>query len=363
MEIVVIGSGFGGMLFLRRMQRHAPAGTRYTLITSRDHFLFPPRLIEHFRGDIPRHQAMKPLAQLRLPHTTIITEAARRIDLRKKQVITASRTVPYDYLLLAPGSTTNFFGVPGAAEHCYTLKSYGDMQELRRRLEQLNRLQQQIAIAIVGGGYTGTELAFGLSDYFRKRQGQTSISIIQSGQSILPGMDQKLVAHVLGRLSRLGIRVLANEQAVRARESGLSTASGKHIPADIIIWTAGIAPNTIPSSPETPLNGGKYLVNASLQLPGYPEAFAIGDCATNALLEQHPASAQFTRIQAHAAAVNMTALLRHLPLHPLTSFREKGFIFLLDGRRAAMTMGKRLLTGTLPWLLRKIIYSQRFREI
>ena len=360
MEIVVVGAGFGGMHFLRSFQKRVKrADIHYTLISFRDHFLFTPRLIEHFSTRVSRRHVVKQIAELHLPATTFLHETVQAVDLRTRKVITATREVSYDYLVLAPGSSTNFFNAPGAAEHSYPFKSYRSMDELREHLAKLAALEREITVAVIGGGYTGSELAFGLFDLLGK---QAAITIIQAASTILPDMHALLIDFVSRRLAAKGITVLTNAQVTKVQHHALTLKSGKTIPADVIIWTAGITPNTIPLLPQAALQNGKYAVNEFLQLPDHPEVFALGDCATNATTVHHPPSAQMSRMQGMYAAAALHALLSSKPLRPFR-FQEKAFIFLLDDNCAAMILGNRLLTGTLPWLLRKIIYWQRFSEI
>ncbi|MBC7506630.1 MAG: NAD(P)/FAD-dependent oxidoreductase [Sandarakinorhabdus sp.] len=239
--------------------------------------------------------------------------ALEAIDRDAKQIIVAPildedgsevigrHRIRYDYLVIAVGSVSNDFGTPGVREHMISLDSRADADRFRRRLlNQCLRVSRQMTadpgadafarVAIVGGGATGVELSaelysaatalgfYGLEVFDEKR---LQVTLIEAGPRILPALPEKLAAAAHSELEALGVRVLAGTQVVSATAEAIHTKSGEVIPADIMVWAAGVKGADFLKEIgglETS-RGNQLVVRATLQTTRDPAIFAIGDCA------------------------------------------------------------------------------------
>jgi NADH dehydrogenase len=220
--------------------------------------------------------------------------------------ILPQRLVPYDTLVLAIGSVTNFFNTPGAREHAIAVDTVDQAEHFRRRLiaacmraqnrigtlggPEDRRARPHVDIAIIGGGATGVELsaelrntaqvlgAYGLHHLDPRRD--VHITIIEAGPRILGPLPDHVVEETTHTLERLDVRMLTGERVTEVRERAVATASGKIIPADLTVWAAGIQVPGVLGELGLPVNRlGQVKVRQTLQTEADPAIFAFGDCA------------------------------------------------------------------------------------
>jgi NADH dehydrogenase len=309
------------------------------------------------------------------------------------------RIVPYDTLVLAIGSVTNFFNTPGAREHAIAVDTVDQAEHFRRRLiaacmraqnrigslggPEDRRARPHVDIAIIGGGATGVELsaelrntaqvlgAYGLHHLDPRRD--VHITIIEAGPRILGPLPDHVVEETTRTLERLDVRILTGERVTEVRERAVATASGKAIPADITVWAAGIQVPRILGELGLPVNRlGQVKVAQTLQTEADPAIFAFGDCADcpwtdNGGNGEHAGKSVPPRAQAaHQQAKHLyRALQDRIAGRPLPRFvyRDRGSLISLSRFNVVGNVVGRL-TGhsfVIEGALARLLYTSLYR--
>ncbi len=313
-RLVVVGGGAGGLELATRMcARRLRGSVEVTLIDAQRTHLWKPLLHEVAAGSFdPAEHALEYLVHARRHRMRFRLGSMERVDRTQRQVwlapvmdqdgreVLARRSVAYDTLVLAVGSEANDFGVPGVAEHCWFLDTLAEARRFQRRLmDALLRFASHASedpdalfhIAIVGGGATGVELAaqlhrvsralaqYGLESIQPERR--ISITIIEAGSRILPGLPSRMSAAVTGELQRIGINVLTNERVIGVDGDALQFGNGERIVASIKVWAAGIrGPACLEHCDGLEMNRIRQLiVTRDLRVTRDDAIFAMGDCA------------------------------------------------------------------------------------
>ncbi len=315
-RIVVVGGGAGGLELVTRLgdTLGRKGLAEITLIDSSRTHLWKPLLHRVAAGsmDLNDHE-IDYLAQARWHHFRFRLGRMDGLDRAGKRVLLAAtldedgtqlipaRPVPYDTLVIAVGSKTNDFGTPGAAEFALSLDSPREATRFHSRLlnaclranTQDEPLQPgQLHIAIIGAGATGVELAaelhnttrelvaFGLDRIDPERD--VKVTLIEAAPRILPVLPERLSDATLQLLQKMNVDVLTAERVTEVRRSGVQTHSGRFVPAELVVWAAGIkAPEFLADLDGLEANrSNQLLVRQSLQTTRDPNVFAIGDCAS-----------------------------------------------------------------------------------
>ncbi|MEQ1879597.1 MAG: NAD(P)/FAD-dependent oxidoreductase [Burkholderiales bacterium] len=360
-HIVIVGGGAGGLELATRL-----GGTlgrrKQALITlvdrSRTH-LWKPLLHQVAAGsmDLNDHE-LDYLYQARWHHFRFRLGKMDGLDRRKKEIhltpvfdetgreVIPPRTVGYDTLVLSVGSTTNDFATPGAAEHAISLDNPEQAALFHSRLlnaclranAQADVLQAgQLHVAIIGAGATGVELAAELHNTIREfvafgldridPEKDIRITIIEAAPKILPALPERLSKAVLVMLKKIGVEVLTGEKVTEVSARGVKTATGKDLPAELVVWAAGIkAPdflNTLDGLETNRIH--QLIVTPTLQSTLDPAIFAFGDCASCPWPEKNgfvPPRAQ----SAHQQASHLYRMLpRYLRGEPIAAFHYRDF--------------------------------------
>ncbi|WP_308718936.1 NAD(P)/FAD-dependent oxidoreductase [Komagataeibacter xylinus] len=257
------------------------------------------------------------------------------------EVILDERKLEYDALVLSIGSRANDFGTPGVAEHCLFIDNLVDANGFndRFRMELLKAFgnNEQLDIAIVGGGATGTQLAAELhkaldlaSLYsFGKKPPKLNITLLEAGPRILPAFPEAVSAAAQKELEAIGVKVQTSAMVSGADEKGFMLKDGTRIPATLRVWAAGVkAPDVTRKFGELKLSrSGQLEVRPTLQLVEDDSIFAMGDCAFIAEKPVAP-TAQAARQQAHHLARYMPAWIGGKALPPF-AFHNKGAVVAL----------------------------------
>lgn len=333
-RIVVVGGGAGGLELATRLgdrhgrRRRTPRAS-ITLVDRGAAHLWKPLLHEVAAGsmDAPIHQVdyaaqaywhgfeFSQGAMIGLDRAAKLLKVAEVVDDEGVQVFPA-RELPYDTLVIAVGSTTNYFGVPGAQEHAFALDTVDDAEQFRRRLlaacaraQRGNAEGKAVRIVIVGGGATGVELAaelrqtahvlsvYGLHQLDPVRD--IGITIVEAGPRILGALPERVSTSAAELLREYDIDIATREQVAEVMADGLRTAEGKFIGADLIVWAAGIKALPVLADLDGLALGkrGQLAVKPTLQCENDDAVFALGDCA-QCNWEGHPDSWVPPRAQA-----------------------------------------------------------------
>jgi NADH dehydrogenase len=367
-HVVIIGAGFGGLWATRAL---AQGPFNVTLIDRNNYHTFLPLLYQVAAAELEPEEIIYPVRSIlrHLPNVGFLMAEVSRIDFKKRVVETDARAVSYDYLILAAGSTTNFFGVPGA-ERAYPLKSLDEAIRLRNHilccferavsLSDPEQRRRALSFAIVGGGPTGVEFAGALAellrgplrkDYSKLGLRDSKVTLLEAAESLLGGLPKRLGVYALNRLRRMGVEVRLSATVSRIEPDALHLKDGTVVPAETVVWTAGVRGERSAAGWGLPVDrGGRVPVEPTLQLAGHPEIYAVGDLACFAQNGRPlPMVAPVAMQQATTAARNIRRQSSGQPLMPF-QFRDPGMMATI-GRNAAVAHFAGLsITGFPAWL-------------
>lgn len=366
-SVCILGGGFGGLYTaLRLAQFPWQSGEKpeIVLIDQRDRFTFLPLLYELLTGELQTWEIAPPYEEL-LANTDIkfYQGTAKQIDLKKQKVqLTDEREFNYDRLVLAMGGETPLDAVEGAREYATCFKSIEDAYKLQEKLRILEASHQDfIRLAIIGGGYSGVELACKLADRLKSRG---RIRLVEQGDRILsrsPEFNQRAAQQALASrqiwldLQTKVASMTANSLTLVHQEK-IDT-----IPVDLILWTVGsqVVP-LVRSLPLAKNERNQLLVNSSLQVVDRSEIFAIGDLAEchDANGQKVPPTAQAALQQADYAAWNIWASMTGKPTLPF-HYQPFGEMMTLGEENATLTGLGIKLDGQFADVARKLIYLYR----
>ena len=374
-KIVVLGSGFGGMEAVLELEEKL--GKRddvsITLVSSQNFTLFTPLLPQVVSSFIePRHIEQEVRDIRRDKNFTFIRDNVVGFDLQRKIVKLSELDLPYDYLVIALGSTTNYFKVPGAEENTFPVKTLQDSIELRDHIIDIlehadhegnsGYKRELLTFVVVGGGYTGVEVVTELHDFLHGDKVKSyrgidckdvRIVLVEAGEKVLEGFDPTLADRAQKRLLKEGIEIRTKSTVTRCFTNGIEINNKEIIKAGIVIWAAGVRANPVLES--LPVKKGKFgriLVNDYLQVPDSPEIYAIGD---NAMLERGNPGKSSQPIapvaihQGRVAAQNIVNTIGNKS--PVEySFAPQGMLVSLGTNDAVITIKGRRFSGFFAWL-------------
>jgi len=367
MRIVILGGGFGGLytaLRLSQLPWESQQKPEIVLIDQSDRFIFSPLLYELLTGELQTWETAPPFAEL-LQGTGIrfYQAVASGIDIDQQRVhLQDGPEIPYDRLVLALGGETPLDLVPGATSYAYPFRTINDVYRLEERLRILEESDaEKIRVAIVGGGYSGVELACKLTDRLGDRGRFRLIEISDQILRTSPEFNRESAKKALearGVFLDLETKVNAITQDSISLEYKNQVDT---IPVDLVIWTVGtrVAP-VVRSLPLKQNQRGQVTTNTTLQVLDHPEIFALGDLADclDANGQQIPATAQAAFQQADYAAWNIWASLTQRPLLPFR-YQQLGEMMALGKDNATLTGLGIKLDGSLAYIARRLAYLYR----
>jgi NADH:quinone reductase (non-electrogenic) len=301
-RVVIVGGGFGGINAARALKR---CDADVVLIDRRNHHLFQPLLYQVATASLAPAEIAAPIRQLagRQRNLSVMMAEVTGIDLQSSSIETytagfGSATTPFDYLVVATGVESNYFGHDEFAAYAPSLKTITDAEVIRTKilrayeLAELNEDPAEraklLTFVVVGGGATGVELAASIaqmatvtlrSNFRRIDPGKSSILLIEGGKRILPTFHESLAAAAAKRLEELGVKVLTGANVERVDEDGVLLA-GNRIASATVVWAAGVAPSPIVKMlGATTDRSGRVCVGPNLELPDKPGIFVVGDAA------------------------------------------------------------------------------------
>ena len=342
-RILILGAGFAGtytFIYLKKYFHKNPE-IELCLADKNDYFLFTPLLHEVATGGQTAANIAEPFRQI-MPGLKNFRQAEiKKINLRKSFVETSGGQINYDYLVMALGSTTNFFNTPGATENCLTLKSLPDAIAIKNRLKKSTS-----NFVVIGGGATGVELAGELADFRGVK-----ITLIQAARELLPQFSAPIRGLALRALQKKGVIVRLNAKVIRVGKNNVELEGNETLATDTTIWVGGITPVNVNIKP-LPLKepNGRFVVNEFWQLPNYQNVFALGDMAARA-----PALAQAATKAAKTVAFNIFRLINNKPLKAY-AYRSSGELVSLGRWNAAGKIMGITFSGKFAWWLWRTVY-------
>jgi NADH dehydrogenase len=445
-RILILGGGFAGVEVLRRLQDRFQndVSIDITIVSKDNFFLFTPMLHEVASGMIETRHIVTPIRAF-CNRAKFYSARVELIDLKNKQIVIGSHSsssipvaansgaiitdkkeqeplaladplilsevkkdeegqkdkLSYDYLVIALGSETKFFGMADIEKHAFTIKTWNDAIIIRNhvlhKLEQaellLRRRGQQhydhdddnnlkshnktkekaslLTFVIVGGGFAGVETAGELNDFLRDsvkdyyhniEPKDMRIIIIQSGNRLLPEMSEGLAEFAMQKLIQSGVEVILNARVVGAPADSVKLKDGRIISTSTIIWSGGVAPN--PITEELPCEhekkSGRIVVDKFLEIEGYPGVFAIGDCAF--IIDPntgnpYPPTAQHAIREGTVAANNMISMIEGKTRNKkIFDYKTKGMMATVGKRNGIGALLGFEIQGFIAWWVWRMYY-------
>jgi NADH dehydrogenase len=290
-RVVILGAGFGGLTAARKMAKFAAV----TVVDRHNFQTFLPLLYQVSTAGLAADHVAHPVrGALRKTGVQFRMGTPISVDHKNKSVkLDSSEVLEFDYLVVALGSATADFGVPGVNEHALGMKSVHEALTIRaevlRRFEDLCRFEDEtiFSISVVGGGPTGVEMAGAFAELVRgplKNDQQHAashikINLIEAGPRILPMFSEKLSARGKTDLEKLGVTVHLNTAVKEIKSRMIEVSNGSKIPSEVTIWAAGVKGEPTGAQLNLPLINTRIDVENTLQVKHYPHIFAIGDIA------------------------------------------------------------------------------------
>jgi len=303
-RIVILGGGFAGVEAARYLDRTVAQNSdvEVTLISSENFTIFTPMLHEVAAGDLEATHICNPLRKL-LRRVTILTGSVEAIDIAKRTVTISygidahRRELPYDHLVLTLGSETNYSSVPGVAEHALGIKTLGDAIIIRGGvlaiLENASvesdpaRRKRMLTVVVVGGGFAGVETIGAINDLMRESlphyglidPKEARVVLVHGGKFLLPELGEALGLYAQEKLHERRVEIKLETQVNAYADGAVHCSDGEIIPAELLIWAAGVSPSPILKRLPLELAKGRVVVDSTLEVPGHPGIWAAGDCA------------------------------------------------------------------------------------
>jgi NADH dehydrogenase len=345
-KILIIGAGFAGLSAARRLCKSG-LPLDISIIDKKQTFDFLPLLPDCLgRGIDPEFLSRKIDIMGRKFSFKFIRQEVVAIDLEKKEVATSLEKLNYDYLIIASGSDTNFYGNDNIRKSAYKVDGVEDIMQLLRVLEE----QEYSAYIIGGGGYTGIEVATNLRLFLKKRKKSGRIIIIERASSILGPLPVWMKDYVAQNLKDLNIEVLVNSAIERIEGKRVLVAAGPSLEQALVIWAAGVKTSAflqglnLEKNPQGRLKVDGYLkINDSCYLAGDAAYFSHN----NNYLRM---AVQFAITEGECAAINIANSIRGLNLreyHPV----DLGYVIPMANNKSCGTILGMNLKGALPTML------------
>jgi NADH dehydrogenase len=376
LRVVVLGGGFGGVYTARKLLAMAREDEVEVAIVSKvPSFLFTPLLHEVATGGlsalsvaVPLRQAFRGTgARVVVGEAIGVDEAAKTARVRCAEG--SEMELPFDVLVVALGARAAFYGVAGAAEGAYPLKSIEDARTIRAGIiatyERAAREGRAPTFAVVGAGPTGVEIAAELAELCTYTLAEAYpeaapalVSLVSAGPDILPMLKPKGRAKALAALRGEGVEVTLGATVEAVERGEVRLEGGAAIPADLTVWAAGVSPAPFPAGLALALDGkSRAKVGPTLAAEGRDDVYVLGDQAAGS-----PMLAQAATQQARVVAATILASRRGQAT-PVFKFRPKGLLVSLGHWRAVGQIGPFTVSGPIAWWLWRTVYLLKFPSV
>ena len=372
-RVVIAGMGFGGLSAAKAL---AGSGLEIVMVDRHNYHLFQPLLYQVATASLEQESIAYPIRAMarRWKGTLFRLGEITGVDFSGKRLMLEDGDIPYDYLILAAGSRTNFFGRDDIERHAFDLKRLDQAEDLRNHVllafENASRERDQerrralLTFVIVGGGPTGVEFAGALRelvvhvlsrDYPEVRPEETRIILMEAASSLLSAMPPRLQGYALDRLCSMGVEVMLETRVSGADVEHVHLHGGEVIPTHTLFWSAGVAAAELAGRLGLAQAGaGRVVVAPDLSIEGHPEVFAIGDMALvlgedgQPVPGVSPAAMQMAR---HVARlIENELLLSGTSPRPPFQYRDRGSMATIGRSAAVAKMGRFEFSGFPAWL-------------
>src|SRR6266496_3651482 len=335
-RVLILGGGFGGLYAALEFEKRRDPQFEVTVVNRENFFLFTPMLHEIAASDLDLTNIVNPVRKM-IRHVNFFCGDVDEIDIGKKRVTVShgfdrhSHELEYDHLILALGSVTNFFNLPGVAEHALTMKSLGDA----------------------------------LPFYPNLKEEMLRIVLVHPGEFILPELGDKLGRYADKKLRERGVEIHAKTKVAAVRPNEIGLSNGEQITSSTLLWTAGVSPNPVLDLVACPKERGRITVNVNLEVEGVDGLWALGDCALvpdRATGGYCPPTAQHASREGKVVAHNIVASVYGKPKQPF-SFKTLGLLAAIGRRTGVARILGVNFSGFLAWFLWRGIYWSKLPRI
>ena len=386
-RIVILGGGFGGVYAAIHLEKllARQSAVEISLVSRDNFFLFTPMLHEIAASDLEITNIVNPLRKL-LRKVEVLVGDVNEIDLATKRVLISRgrsnriEQLDYDHLVIALGSVTNFYDLPGLGELAVAMKSLRDAIQLRAQiLEHLEEANSEgdpaerrslLTFVVAGGGFAGVETVAAVNDFVRDAlpfypalaEDMLRVMLVHSGPVILPELGESLGRYSEKVLEKRGVEIRLNTRVKSLTESKVFLADGVAIPSRTLVWTAGTVPSPLISPLPCAKERGRIVVNQFLQVPDWPDVWAVGDCAFVPDIrnpgKSHPPTAQHAIREGKVVAHNIAAALSGRPQTSF-SFTTIGLLASIGRRMGVARVLGFNFSGFFAWWMWRTVYLSK----
>jgi len=388
-NIVIVGGGFAGTTLARRLERLPLAGHRVVLVSEESTTTFHPMLAEVIGAAVFPEHVVAPIRQM-LRTSRFVMGRVGAVDWQRRVVVASTlageHEIGFAHLVFAFGARADLDLVPGLAEHALPLKLVGDAIFIRNRvlqrvarieLESDRLLRRRLGhFVIVGGGFSGVEVAGQLADFLRGVRryyprvddGELRVTLLESAGRLLSELPPSLGRTALASLMQRGVDVRLGTRVAAVDSAGVRLVDGTTLASETVVCTIGTRPNPLVERIGVALARGRIVTDADLSIPERNGAWAIGDCARiangaaaadalgrTAAAAFAPPTAQFAVAEANALALNLAAHLAGRPTQPFRHVSKGAMATTGHLRGVAVLFGMRV-SGLPAWLLWRAYY-------
>lgn len=368
-RVVIIGGGFGGLQLAKSLKKKR---FQVVMLDRNNYHTFQPLLYQVATAGLEPDSIAYPIRKIFKSQEHFYFRMAKVLEVipEKNLVLTDIGSVNFDYLVIATGTTTNYFGMEDIAQNAMTMKSISEALDLRsfilqhfeKALLTSSKEEQEalMSFAIVGGGPTGVELAGAFAelkkhilpeDYPDLDIRRMNIHLIEMSDELLPPMSDEASKKAFKYLESLGVTVWLNNAVSEYDGHTVKFKTGKELKAKTLIWAAGVKGNLIKGLSEECISKGRYAVNRHNQIAGYSKIFAIGDIGhmeTDAFPNGLPMLAPVANQQGEFLGKNLVKLEAGKPMKEF-EYKDLGVMATVGRNRAVVDLGKIKFQGQFAW--------------
>ncbi|MBC7931522.1 MAG: NAD(P)/FAD-dependent oxidoreductase [Rubrivivax sp.] len=385
-KILILGGGFAGLYAAMHLEKTLArdTGVEITLVNRENFFLFTPMLHEVAASDLDLTHIVNPVRKL-LRRVKFFDGDVAYIDLPNKRVGVSHghehhhHDLEYDHLVLALGSITNFFNLPGLEQRALTMKTLGDAIFLRNRM--ISNLEEAdfeccphvreplLNFVIAGGGFAGVETIAGMNDFLREavefypnlKEDMIRVLLVHPGEVILPELGEKLGRYAQKKLAERKVEIRTKTKVTAITEREVTLSDGETITTNTLVWTAGTSPNPLLEALPCRKERGRLCADEFMEVENWPGVWALGDCASvpdKRTGKPFPPTAQHALRQGKTLAHNITAAVRGGRKKPFT-FKTIGLLAAIGRRTGVAQILGVNFSGFVAWWLWRTIYLSK----
>lgn len=384
-KILILGGGFAGISVLQQLQKifKNNKNVKISLVNEDNFFLFTPMLPEIASGIIHPSDISIPLRMF-CKNEKFYQAKVSSIDM-KNNLVAITRTfdgkvkvLDYNYLVIALGSATNYFGNKRIEKNSFTMKTIQDaiaikshvihMMEIADQEDDKTIQEKLMTFVVVGGGFAGVETIGEMNDFVRESarhfyrnidQNSIKMVLVSAKDGILPELDPDIAKKATESLQKSGIRIIPNTKAVDAGDDFVFLGNGESIPCSTMIWTAGVTIDSVVSSLDCEHNAGKVVVDSHLRTPKYENVFVLGDCAAITDTKTgniYPPTAQHALRESRVVSHNLRAAITGRGQDKEFNYESKGMMAVIGKRNGIASVFGHKTSGTIAWVIWKTYY-------